>query len=103
MVPVGSTQLFKASLLERYFLVFVLYTFIPSESLSLIPFTFLKASLIIFFPEEERREICVSPMECMLQGPLNNQAVKIRKTLYCTFLSLLLSLLLQRLIFLDFR
>lgn len=71
-------------------MVFVLYTFIPSESLSLIPFIFLKASLIIFFPEEERQEICVFPMECMLQGPLNNQAVKIHKTLYCAFLSSLL-------------
>ena len=71
-------------------MVFVLYTFNPSESLSLIPFIFLKASLIIFFPEEERQEICVFPMECMLQGPLNNQAVKIHKTLYCAFLSSLL-------------
>lgn len=98
----GSTQLFKASLLGKYFLVSVLYTFIPFESLSLTPFIFFKASLIIFFPEAERQETCVFPMACMLQGPLNNQVVKIHKNLYCSFLSSLLSLLLQRLIFLDF-
>lgn len=36
----GSKMLFKASLLGRYFLVFVRSIFIPSESPSLLPFFF---------------------------------------------------------------
>ena len=57
-------------------------------------------SLIVFFPWGETGDLCF-PMACMLQRPLNNQVVKIYRTLHCSFSFFLPSLLLQRLIFLD--
>ena len=74
------------------FLVFVLYIFIPSESLFLTPFFFFETSLIAFFPKVEGQEVYVFPTAAMLE---DHSIIKLLNTQDSlgSFLSSLLGLL----------